>query len=55
MDSRFPRKLTLNRETVRELSTGEMERVEGGDKKPYTAGKGCIPLTNTIYPCVYCV
>ncbi len=49
------RKLTLSRETVRDLTKDVLESVEGGKNKPYTAGNNCFDTTDpTIIPCLTC-
>lgn len=51
MGKNQPKKLMLNRQTVRDLTNVEMQNVEGAGNQPFT--NGCH--TKTGDPCIYCV
>ncbi len=53
MDQKSPKKLVLNRETVRELTREDMEHIEGG-YQPFTKYQNCHDLSKTGDPCQYC-
>ena len=57
MDQKSPKKLVLNRETVRELTREDMEHIEGGYKQP-TRDHNCMTppifVTVTGDPCKVC-
>ena len=50
MDQKSPKKLVLNRETVRELTREDMEQVDGGFR-PFTKYHDCISVSGD--PCQY--
>lgn len=52
MGKNQPRKLVLNRETVRELTSQDMEHVEGGNNQPDSKGNWCGTITGD--PCKAC-
>ncbi len=52
MEQRSPKRIVLNRETVRDLSLNEMDNIEGGGQR-YTSGKLC-DLSATGDPCRIC-
>ncbi len=57
MGQSHPRKLTLNRETVRDLTKDVLVSIEGG--KSLTAGPACYPFTIfttaiSVIPCRIC-
>ncbi len=54
MGQNHPRKLTLSRETVRDLTKDALGGIGGGDNKPYTARCTNQTTAQTIYPCLRC-
>jgi hypothetical protein len=66
MSPRPKRKLSLVKETLRRLDSGDLSRIQGGSASTFTCGCGsaecqsnemsiCYTHCNTAYPCDGCV